>query len=62
VAIYYINAHGSHTQLLVGGAAKTLNLAEASSSRKAAVAAYTKGQVSGGDIWEEAIGELPAKT
>lgn len=61
MAIYYIDAYGSDTQLLVRGFAQTLSLAKSSKLRQAAVAVHTKDQVSHSDMWEEAIGKIPTK-
>jgi|SRR5689334_5333188 len=62
MAIYYIGAYGSDTELLVRGITKTLNLAKYSKLSQAAVAAHDKKQVSGSNIWEEAIGKAATKS
>lgn len=62
VAIYYIDSYGSDTELLVRGIAKTVSLAKASKLSQAAVAAHDKRQVSGSNIWEEAIGKAATKS
>ncbi len=62
MAIYHIDSYGSDTELLVRGIAKTISLAKASKLSQAAVAAHDKRQVSGSNIWEEAIGEAATKS
>lgn len=62
MAIYFIDSYGSDTELLVRGIAKTISLAKFSKLSQAAVAAHTKRQVSGSNIWEEAIGKAATKS
>src|SRR5438045_8225342 len=61
MALYYINSHGGDTQLLVRGVGKVVSLAKNSRFRHGAVAAHTKDQVRGSNIWEEAVGKLSTK-
>jgi hypothetical protein len=62
MAIYYIDSYGSDTELLVRGIVKTVSLAKSSKLSRAAVAAHDKKQVSGSNIWEEAIGKAATKS
>ena len=62
MSIYYIDSYGSDTELLVRGIAQTLRLAKSSQLTQAAVAAHDKRQVSGSNIWEEAIGKAATKS
>src|ERR1044071_8494598 len=62
MVIYYIDSFGSDTELLVRGIAKTIHLAKSSNLSQAAVAAHDKKQVSGSNIWEEAIGKAATKS
>jgi hypothetical protein len=62
MAIYFIDSFGSDTELLVRGLSKTIDLAKSSGVTQAAVAAHTKRQVSGSNIWEEAIGKVLTKS
>jgi hypothetical protein len=62
MAIYYIDSYGSDTELLVRGITKTVSLAEAAKLSQAAVAAHDRKQVSGSNIWEEAIGRAATKS
>lgn len=62
MAIYYIDSYGSDTELLARGIAKTINLAKPSKLSQAGVAAHDKRQVSGSNIWEEAIGKAATKS
>lgn len=61
MTIYYIDSYGSDTELLVRGIHKPINLAKSSGLSQAAVAAHDKRQVSGSNIWEEAIGKAATK-
>lgn len=62
MAIYYIDSYGSDTELLVRGIAKTVSLAKVAKLSQAAVAAHDRKQVSGSNIWEEAIGKAATKS
>jgi hypothetical protein len=62
MTIYYIDSYGSDTELLLRGIAQTINLAKSSQLFEAAVAAHDKRQVSGSNIWEDAIGKAATKS
>jgi hypothetical protein len=62
MAIYYIDSYGSDTGLLLRGITQTVKLAKSSKLSQAAVAAHDKRQVSGSNIWEEAIGRAATKS
>jgi hypothetical protein len=61
MAVYYIDAYGSDTALLVRGIAKTVSLAKSSNLQQVAVAVHDKDQVRTSNIWEEAIGKSATK-
>jgi hypothetical protein len=62
MALYYIDSYGSGTDLLVRGIVKTVSLAKSSKAPQAAVAAHDRRQISGSNIWEDAVGKAATKS